>query len=524
MIRGKKGPTVVKANIPIEGKLHNRFDFEVIDGATGKIKQRAYAENIILNTFWNKLFTFAGECNLAIHIGTGTGTLSPTRTALFTYLTGKVSDKGIDLSADGANFGAIVNEAEGWVSQKKSAKWLETENMNTAWSEVGIASAAGTNNLLTHALIKDLNGNPVTINKGTTDIINVYSTIYAYLPLVGLLNGDITFHFPRKIPKGYYIPGLLQWMLGNGGSPAGKVYWMKGDISLPSPGTNTPFAAEGVYIAYNQDGTVNGQTGDAATKTATIKLARIPAASGNGPTGIKGFMFSAGTGPGANNSIQLKVPGTWYPHSAITAETIGTGDGTILDFKTYFPFIKNDASFVLKKNGATVDPADYTVDYGEPNGPDILPFCRVLDYLDSATAVGCKISQIAGTWSIFENPWFEKFPITGFSSGGYNYGADFQCSDSPTGPWSANINTVPLFTANGHKRYWKMIQKDGYTYFSGAPSAALAAAKNIHFVAGKAPLAGDVITADYHCEVIAKSINNVFDLTMTITLQEKVSV
>ena len=71
-------------------KLHNRFDIEVVDATSGEIKQRAYAENIILNQFWNT-YLGTGFFNY-IHMGSGTSTLVATRTSLFTFVVAKAVD------------------------------------------------------------------------------------------------------------------------------------------------------------------------------------------------------------------------------------------------------------------------------------------------------------------------------------------------------------------------------------------------------------------------------------------------
>ena len=61
--------------------IHNRFDIEVVDAATGKVKQKAYAENIILNQLWTANFwTYAWF--KYIHYGTGTSTPTATDTRL----------------------------------------------------------------------------------------------------------------------------------------------------------------------------------------------------------------------------------------------------------------------------------------------------------------------------------------------------------------------------------------------------------------------------------------------------------
>lgn len=327
------------------------------------------------------------------------------------------------------------------------------------------------------------------------------------------------------------------WMCGApygyaGGFPCRRAYILKGDMQIQGAGGNASFAGLDQTAALTTTYDPVTVTGDVATKKLMVKLNRIPAATHNAATGIKSILFCYNQGDTDQSTFcgdfQITVPGLWYPHSSILAETVGTGDGVILDFKTYFPFLKNDASFVLKKNGAIVVPADYSVDYGEPNGDDILPHIKVLEYTTSAANPGALMTYVANEalaaemneYVIFENPYFAKYGINYVNVTNASLVAS---NDSAAGPWSTPPivygGTVPALIQK--YRYWKLTSDDGFPHLDKLTSAELAAATNIHFAAGKAPLEGDVITADYRCEVIAKTVNNVFDLTVEITLQEK---
>jgi len=520
MIRGQKNSSP-KLTVPIEAKLHNRFDFEVVDSVTGEVKQKAYAENIILASWWARVFAPA-VANDSIHVGTGSGTLSAARTSLFTFLAGKTSQLSVN----------VVNEVERWVSHKRVATWLENENVNTVWTEVGVAYGNTSTNLTTHALIKDLNGNPVSIHKGTTDIINVYSTVYVYVP-------EDTDSIRLGIPRRWAIAdgSLLDWLLGASSGYNPYFLALKGNIL----GINTgheykayPASSTAEYdIAYNVDPVGATRTMSVATKTMTINLPRLAASSiYNSNQGIKSILITSNSNvPETFIDLQLNIPGVWFPHSEILAETVGTGDGATLGFNTQFPFLKDDGSFVLKKNGAVVDPADYVVSYGEPNGSDLIHHLKVLDYYQNSWELGTTSNNNIPleAYIIFENPWYQKF---GMSSWGVTPLVTAECSnDSPTGPWTtagvfnsyvAGANDIPVAYQN--YRYWR-IKPSGTGVRINAISilsTALTNSKNINFVAGKAPAVGDVITADYRCEVVAKTVNNVFDLSVSITLQEKV--
>lgn len=521
MIRGQKFNVVVpQKSIDIEAKLHNRFDFDVIDAKTGEVKQRAYAENIILDKWWTQVFTPA-RANTSIHVGTGTGTLAPSRTSLFNFLAGKASVESA----------TTINEAENWISHKRIATWLETENMNTAWTEVGIAYSTASSSLTTHALIKDLNGNPVTLNKGATDIINVYSTVYAYLPAQTL---GIRFIYPRKVNINLSDGAFLAWLIGcSGYFPLHRTFGLKGALQYSQSGYSGSWSGN-LSLAYNSSGTNATHAGSAATKTLSTIMARMPASSFNSLNGVKSIGFGivayqgdSGTSMDRVMELQLTVPAPWYPYSAIVAETIGTGDGATQDFETYFPFVLNDGSFILKKNGTVIDPACYAVDWNEPNGSDLIYHLNILDYYSSYFSIGCPNSNTDSAtrpliYVIAENPWYQRFPISSFPG---TLASNIYVADSPDGPWTQiTLASGSVPTQYQSKRYWKFSPSSTSSSMNilSTTSDVLAAQKNIHFTAGNAPASGDVITADYHCGVIAKTENNVFDLIVNITLQEKV--
>ena len=86
-IRGQTRPLPVEAGITPEvqhigaklnASIHNRFDIEVVDAETGKVRQRAQAENVILNNCWTN---FKSIWNAYIHYGKGAGTITSSNTA-----------------------------------------------------------------------------------------------------------------------------------------------------------------------------------------------------------------------------------------------------------------------------------------------------------------------------------------------------------------------------------------------------------------------------------------------------------
>src|SRR5574344_2860706 len=109
--------------------LHNRFDIEVKDAKTGEIKQKAYAENIILNQAWAQIMG-TGNWFSYIKYGTGTGTISASRTALFAPLGNKVAASP-----------TYTNDlASNYFSLRQSISNLENEHVGSTLTEVGIGT------------------------------------------------------------------------------------------------------------------------------------------------------------------------------------------------------------------------------------------------------------------------------------------------------------------------------------------------------------------------------------------------
>ena len=66
-------------------RIHNRYELELKDSYTGKVKQRAVAENVVLNTIWNNLTIRDGYVLMfgGVAMGTGNGTPAESDTGLF---------------------------------------------------------------------------------------------------------------------------------------------------------------------------------------------------------------------------------------------------------------------------------------------------------------------------------------------------------------------------------------------------------------------------------------------------------
>ena len=156
----------IKAEVGVS--VRNTFDFELKNTITGEVK-RYKSHNIVLDSFLAGIVSGGSDIN-RIAVGTGTGTLSPTRTSLFSLL------GHFGTTTTSASVQPDVPERD----RVRSVTLLENQG-NGNLTEVGLArggSASALGTLVTHSLITDAEGNPISIQKTNTDILTIRATIY----------------------------------------------------------------------------------------------------------------------------------------------------------------------------------------------------------------------------------------------------------------------------------------------------------------------------------------------------------
>ena len=292
--------------------IHNRFDIEVIDCRTGKCKQRFQAFNVICHQLWERLLsTSYGSYFNAIAIGTGTGTPSASDTTMFDFLGGN-SNKSLETVSEELDY------ATGVYSLCRKMSIDETQYVGSNISEIGISLGNqgthgwfATNSIATHALLQDMNGNIITIEKTDTDIITFYATVFVHFNNIGYqnnkarINDDVTMTeqgLMRYIATGDRTP-LANTTLFRLCYSSGIYFYQKGSIN---------------YITSLQDKTLSQST-------------RFTVSEGN-----NGIISSI-----SNGVITVDIDVLENANWAITSESVGTGDGTKVDFSTKFP-IKSD--------------------------------------------------------------------------------------------------------------------------------------------------------------------------------------
>ena len=186
--------------------IHNKFDIHIDNIETGEHRE-VTAYNIVLDQMWTRLCG-GSTYFVNIHFGTGTGTGTPTadRTSLFTHLGTKTAVteetiKAVPLS-----------------SWKRKIVLAPEEYVGSTITEVGIAYGSTASNLVTHAMLKDSEGNVISITKSDTDVVTIFATVFITfannipeVTLLGVPNNNtlINYLVGGSVPTGSF--GLNLW-------------------------------------------------------------------------------------------------------------------------------------------------------------------------------------------------------------------------------------------------------------------------------------------------------------------------
>jgi len=496
-------PEVITLNADYKASIHNRFDVEVIDALTGKVKQRAKAENVICQGLYNNLASNVQYFQTIVY-GSGLGTPASTDTALF-HLEGSIS------LPTGSNMTAMVNVD--WANHVFSCRRMGVINEQTAngitLTELGIMGNA----LCTHALMHDMNGNPISILKTDQDIINIYATIFVHWG--SNLEAQGIHMQPETNWCGFF--GYLVGMIDTYNEKANCLISAMPATKPLLTKANSGVSTSGLTKAWSNN-----------NKTLTLSMTRFGASSFNIAYGIRYIImysnsFSYGTIP-LYPGMTLKAGYPWFAGSNVSGEAIGTGDGTVKDFATKFD---NPSAAQIYVDGVLSD--NVAVDDAPLNYNNMDTYFEGVQVVNNVvypyTPSDSSAYTFAGVGSgIFYNPFYANGIKTGIINAGYCVDVSDDCINWTT-IWgshdrvqnsSSTSGTMTVPTEYQNSKYWRSYMPGGYRITN--MTARDLTGKNIHFTT--APVSGAVITADYHTPTIAKDTNHVFDLTVTIQLGE----
>ena len=316
------------SNLRTHLQIHNKYELELYD-ANGNIKDKAYAYNVVTNTFWN---TFFGNGSTTSHwfryigIGTGTGTPSIIDGSFFKFLA----------SAEATLVSKDTKYPTTTLVQK--ATFGASASLVGTLTEVGftIGSSSSSSQCLTHAMLQDAEGNTITIEKTDTDVLIVTATLYV------TVTADESFEL---VPANSF--GLFSALRGSGinsGNTVGYLY------PAACPALPTLSSLQETYIGTNN--------GSATTRSRNIPTTRMPLASGqrNGIGTYINCMFVSQFGG-------TRLPNAeFFPAYTLQPMSVGTGDGVTTEFVCPIPDFIEGTEEVVVDGVKLTNGVDYTVD------------------------------------------------------------------------------------------------------------------------------------------------------------------
>ena len=472
MIRGSMRectPKVIESSW--KANIHNRFDIEVRDARTNALKQKAQAFNVICDNLWKYMpyyFNYIAYSN-------GSGTPSPSDTTTF----------GTLYTSSSSEHELVTDIASGVSRRTRKAVLDEKTSVGVTITEVGLSNSKSSGYLCTHAMLQDMNGNPISITKTDTDIVTIYATVYVHWNPSGQ-NG--IFLMPPANNGSF-----LDYISGSG-FVSRNSYVAAGSSTYDS----NRYASLGNGISYSL-------AWDKTTKTITSTMTRIPVDKGNVPGGF-GWICSEGL-------IAIDVTDEYEVHS----EPVGTGDGSTTEFSTKFDMPTNAVVYVdgvRMTSGVTVKP--------HPLCTDAFDYmCCIRDTLHDdkpCVCVGPGTIPPGGIQYVY-NPLHDlgvkKFTCDNLI---------FALSDDFKN-WSQDYSSKAIIPEeHRHCKYIRITSTLPTTGATYRPYWVVAdfpediTPKNIVF--DEPPAEGSVITIDYVTPFVPKDANHVYDLSMTIQLGE----
>lgn len=498
MLRGKKfklreqkkhTPTDLSINI------HNKFEIEVIDTTTGEVKQSAKGFNTICSNLWKYLSLDKTSYANCIHFGDGNGNPAPDDTSLFSFLGYKAVTTG----------GHDIDYEAGVFSQQYNIQLTEAEYVGKYITEVGIGYSSSSDTLCTHAMLQDMNGNPISIQKTNTDVINIYSTIYVHFNPYGYDNGHIFLFLGNSVGN-----SILGKLAGRSTS-----YYLTEQVRYyPKGGTYFPKEEHSSFA--NVDATLEVDT---ENKILVITANRLISTAGNnkgiGGMGLFCRYNSYGTVGDYNRGLYI-CPGGSIPSSKIYGESIGTGNGYNKNFVLKFPYARDAKIYI---NGVETTKFKLLYWSGSNLSGDIqqlMPHSTKDKHVFDCRPESNKVSEM-----LFYNPSYEV-GLSAIWGNGVVISSMLASNDLINWneiSYEGSVNTIPESSVN--YKYWKVFFSEPvyrYNINISAPSKDTPMGGSIVF--DTAPAEGAIITADYTSDFIAKDENHVFDLQISINLGE----
>lgn len=156
--------------VNMSSSLHNKFEFQLVN-SEGVITQEVTAYNLVTDSYYTRSNRSGDAVTFSdVVLGTGTGDVSVTDTALFHQIASKSS---------GISSGKIRYLDVNQFSVQSVVTFTEDEAIGLI-TEVGLK---GNSTLYTHAMVTDAEGHQISINKTNTDRLLITITLYLTISL-----------------------------------------------------------------------------------------------------------------------------------------------------------------------------------------------------------------------------------------------------------------------------------------------------------------------------------------------------
>ena len=474
--------------------IHNRFDIEVRDAKTNELKQRAQAFNVICNGLWSNFTN--GYFNYIVY-SNGTGTPSTSDTTMFGTWTGvSATDHEVKYDVE-----------SGVAYRTRKIVLNETTANGMTITEVGIAYDNRAGYLCTHAMLEDMNGNPISITKTNTDILTIYATVYVHwLPSGqdGVILGP-----PNTYMSSSYKQNFLNLALGN--------YF---NVRREQYGSDIQLRAGKGTLSYNMLGSGGSgkSTWNSTAKKLTYEFTRAAVGKCNVEGGFGWMDFSS---QDTSSSVTYCVVDVRDEYE-VTGEAVGTGDGSTTAFATKFDIPTNAKVYVdgvEMTSGVTVKPHPLTVNameymtaiHGKLHDNKPCPCTPQLQMTSAHVIYAYNPLHSLGIGK-FDASYRYSYWRFAFSDDLKNWSQDYSCG-----------TVIP--EEHRYRKYLRITttytSSENISYVSATfASESNVSAKNIIFDAP--PAEGSVITIDYTTPFVPKDSNRVYDLSIIIQFGEYV--
>lgn len=333
-------------------QVHGHFTVTKRNIKTGHT-EHAESDNLILNAFHARLFAdyqYSSGSGVFLHVGSGSNEPSVTDTAMTTPLW--------------TGLGRSKSETE--IVSKTGYKVQHTYIIPATSAYVGVMRELGleSSGLLTHALIKDAEGNPYEIQKTDLDEVTVIYELSVSTSQTEQGEASAL----RLAPYGGYISNAMCYLIGDSG-------WLGYKITLIAGCFRGRTVIKNDHLIVNRQNTVGEdviqcignapQSINGNFNTSSFLFSSIKKRLVRDQASIQGHYINYITESG-----KAQGPGTLvFPNSRIIApqssgkKNVGVGDGSTQDFVPPIPFWIEDTEKIFIDDVQLTRGVDYTCDY-----------------------------------------------------------------------------------------------------------------------------------------------------------------